>query len=234
MSGRYAKRLTDQAAQKAAAARAAVELVEDGMLLGLGSGTTAALFVEFLIERVRAGLRVTAVPTSNAIGRLAAAGGIEIVNGIDRGVDLDVDGADEIDPELNLVKGRGGALVREKLVAAAARRFVVIADSTKVVARLGSGPLPVEVLPFLWQETARRLERLGLEWTIRGSEAAPYVTDNGNFVLDCAVPGGIADPPVLGQQIKSLTGVIDHGIFAGLARAAFVGEDAGVRVLGQP
>jgi ribose 5-phosphate isomerase A len=226
--------LADQAAQKAAAARAAVDLVEDGMLVGLGSGTTAALFVDYLIERVRAGLRVTAVPTSNAIAHQAAAGGIEIVKGIDRGVDLDIDGADEIDPDLNLLKGRGGALVREKLVASAARRFVVIADSTKVVARLGVGPLPVEVLPFLWQETARRLERLGLEWTVRGGEAVPYMTDNGNFVLDCMVPGGIGDPAGLGPRIKSLTGVVDHGIFAGLARAALVGEDGGVRVLGQP
>jgi ribose 5-phosphate isomerase A len=227
-------RLADQTARKAAAARAAVELVEDGMLLGLGSGTTATLFVNLLLERVRAGLQVTAVPTSNAIAQMAAAGGIEVVSEIDRGVDLDVDGADEIDPHLNLLKGRGGALVREKLVAAAARRFVVIADSSKLVTRLGDGPLPVEVLPFLWQETARRLERLGLEWTVRGGEATPFVTDNGNFVLDCAVPGGIADPSVLGPQIKSLTGVIDHGIFAGLAQVAFVGEDAGVRVLGQP
>ncbi len=227
-------RLADQTARKAAAARAAVELVEDGMLLGLGSGTTATLFVKFLIERARAGLRLTAVPTSNAIAQLAVAGGIEVVSEIDRGVDLDVDGADEIDPQLNLLKGRGGALVREKLVAAAARRFVVIADSSKLVARLGDGPLPVEVLPFLWQETGRRLELLGLEWTVRGGEAAPFVTDNGNFVLDCTVPGGIADPSALGAQIKSLTGVIDHGIFAGLARTAFIGEDTGVRILGRP
>lgn len=225
-------RLADPyAGRKAAAARAALDLVEDGMLIGLGSGSTSAAFVDLLIERVRQGLRVTGVPTSSAIAEQAAAGGVDLVAALDREIDLAIDGADEVDPQLNLVKGRGGALVREKLVASAARRFVVIADSTKLVPRLGVGVLPVEVLPFLWRETARRLEAQGLRWEIRGGAAAPLVTDNGNVVLDCTLAGGIADPAALGERVKSTTGVVDHGIFAGLAATAFIGGEGGVTVL---
>lgn len=228
-------RLADPyAGRKAAAARAALDLVEDGMLIGLGSGSTSAAFVDLLIERVRQGLRVTGVPTSSAIAEQAAAGGVDLVAALDREIDLAIDGADEVDPQLNLVKGRGGALVREKLVASAARRFVVIADSTKLVPRLGVGMVPVEVLPFLWRETARRLEAQGLRWEVRGGAAAPFVSDNGNLVLDCAVAGGIAEPAVLGARLKSMTGVVDHGLFTGLATAAFIGDGSGVRVIGRP
>ena len=222
---------TDPAAQKVAAARAAVELVGDGMLVGLGSGTTAAAFVDLLAERVRSGLRITAVPTSRAIAAQAEAGGITIAHDIDRELDIAVDGADEIDARLNLVKGRGGALVREKLVAASSRRFVVIADATKLVDRLGAGPVPIEVVPFLWPQTARRLELLGLSPTLRGGEAAPFVSDNGNLILDCAVPGGIADPAAFGAGVRTVIGVVDHGVFAGMADRVLVADGEGVRSL---
>jgi ribose 5-phosphate isomerase A len=226
--------LTDQDTLKAAAARAAVDLVEDGMLLGLGTGSTAALFIDLLGERVRAGLRVTAIATSRRSQEQAAAHGIPLLDSLEKSPDLAVDGADEIDPQLNLLKGRGGALVREKLVAVAAHRFVVIADQTKLVERLGVGVVPVEVLTFLWQQTARRLEALApMTWTLRGSGAdAPFISDNGNLVLDLLLPDGLADPIAFAAQIKAVTGVVEHGIFPGLARACLVAGADGVRVMG--
>jgi ribose 5-phosphate isomerase A len=234
-SRRSAQRLADaEAGLKAAAARRALELVEDGMLLGLGSGTTAGIFIRLLGERVRsAGLRVRGVPTSSASAQLAAEGGIPVLHSIDRPIDLAVDGADEIDPALNLLKGRGGALVREKLVAASARRFVVVADASKLVDQLGVGVLPVEVIPFLWHETARRLESMGLRWRLRGGEEQPFVTDNGNLILDLSLPAGIPEPVSFGSALKAITGVVEHGLFCGMATGALVAGPEGVRELGR-
>ncbi|HEY8643066.1 MAG TPA: ribose-5-phosphate isomerase RpiA [Candidatus Dormibacteraeota bacterium] len=227
--------MADQDPLKAAAARAALELVADGMLLGLGTGSTAAIFIDLLGERLRSGLQVTAIATSRRSREQAAALGIPVVDDLPGPIDLAVDGADEIDPDRNLLKGRGGALVREKLVAVAARRFVVIADESKLVPRLGVGVLPVEVLPFLWRETARRLEAVApLTWTLRGGVEAPFVSDNGNLVLDLTLPGGVADPVALGAQLKGVTGVVEHGIFAGLATACLVAGGGGVEVMGSP
>lgn len=229
--------MTDQQlALKRAAAQAAVELVEDGMLVGLGTGSTAALFIDLLGERVRAGLRVTAIATSRRSSDQAGALGIPLLESLKQPLDLAVDGADEVDPRLNLLKGRGGALVREKLVAVAARRFLVIADETKLVQRLGVGVVPVEVLPFLWQQTAQRLQALApMTWTLRSAgagAAAPFVSDNGNLVLDLALPEGVSDPVAFGAQIKAVTGVVEHGIFAGLTTACVVAAHSGVRVMG--
>lgn len=216
--------------RKTAAAAAAVELVEDGMLVGLGTGTTAAVFVDLLGARVRDGLRLRGVATSAATAAQAAAAGIPIVERFDQPLDIAVDGADEIDPALNLLKGRGGAMVREKLVAVASRRFVVVADDSKLVPKLGVRMVPVEVLPFLWPETARRLEALGAAWTLRGGDT-PFVTDNGNLVLDCRFGSGIGDPRELSERLKAVTGVVDHGIFAGIAALAIVAGPDGVRHL---
>lgn len=227
--------MAEQDALKAAAARAAVELVADGMLLGLGTGSTAAIFIDFLGERVRAGLRVTAISTSLHSREQAAALGIQVVDELAGPVDLAVDGADEIDPARNLLKGRGGAMVREKLVAVAARRFVVIADESKLVPRLGVGVVPVEVLPFLWRETARRLEGLApLTWTLRGGQDSPFVSDNGNLVIDLRLAGGVGDPPAFSAEVKGITGVVEHGVFAGIATACLVAGEAGVTVMGSP
>ena len=218
---------------KAAAAAAAVDLVEDGMLLGLGTGSTASLFISFLGERVRAGgLRVMGIPTSSASAQLAAEFGIPVVHALDRPIDLAVDGADEIDPRLRLIKGRGGALVREKLVAESARRFVVIADTSKLVERLGRGRLPVEVVPFLWHETARRLEGLRCGWVLRGGEERPFISDNGNLILDVEVEGGIEEPESFGAALKAVTGVVEHGLFIGLASTCLVAGPEGVERLG--
>jgi ribose 5-phosphate isomerase A len=157
--------------------------------------------------------------------------GIPVVEEVERGIDLAVDGADEVDPGLNLVKGHGGALFREKLVAVSAERFVVIVDESKLVPRLGQTFVPVEVLPFLWRETARRLGELGPAWTLREGLAGPYLTDNGNLILDLTFEGGVPDPEGTGSALKAVTGVAEHGLFAGIASACIVAGAEGVREL---
>jgi len=198
------------------------------MLLGVGTGTTARYFIEGL-----RGLRVAAVATSLASAQLARGAGVELLEDTPGPLDLAVDGADEIDPALNLVKGHGGALFREKMVAMAARRFVVIADSSKRVERLGTTTyVPVEVAPFLWRQTAARLGELGAAWTLRGGEATPYRTDNGNLIVDLTFPRGIAEPAGVAAELKAVTGVLEHGLFVGLALGAIVAGPGGVEVLG--
>ena len=221
---------------KEAAARFAAGLVEEGMVVGLGSGSTAALFVRALGERVRAGLRIVGVPTSQATEDLARSEGISLTNLEEHPhLDLDVDGADAVDPALNLLKGLGGALLREKIVAAASARFAVIVDESKLVTALSQTPLvPVEVIPFGWLRTAAALERRGATVARRArrdAPAEPFVTDGGHYVLDCRF-ADLADPAATGAQIKALTGVVDHGLFLGLATEAIVGHaDGSVRVL---
>ncbi len=221
---------------KEAAARHAATLVEDGMVLGLGSGSTAALFVYALGERVRAGLRVVGVPTSLATERLAAAEGIALATLEEYPrLDLDVDGADAVDPALNLLKGLGGALLREKIVAAAAARFVVIVDASKVVDALATAPLvPVEVIPFGWTRTRAALEELGAlvgQRMRRDVPDEPFVTDGGHYVLDCRF-ADLSNPAATAAQIKALTGVVDHGLFIGMATEAVVGSaDGSVRTM---
>jgi ribose 5-phosphate isomerase A len=217
---------------KAQAAEHALRLVRPGMVLGLGTGSTARHFIAGVGRLVSAGMPLAAVPTSAASAEQARALGIELLDELPGPIDLAVDGADEVDARLDLIKGRGGALFREKVVAAATRRFVVICDESKLVERLGVGVLPVEVSPFLWRETARRLEGLGASWELRRGSAGPFLTDNGNLVLDLALPGGIPDPPALAARIRAVVGVIEHGLFLGLASAAILAGPAGVRVMG--
>jgi ribose 5-phosphate isomerase A len=215
---------------KRAAAREAVGLVKDGMTVGLGSGSTSELFLEALTERVAGGLRITAVPTSKRVADLARRRGLRVAALEDvPHVDLTVDGADEIQPSaLDLVKGRGGALLREKLVATAADQLCIIADSSKLVTRLGeSRPVPVAVVPFGWRQTADRIRRLGGEPTLRQQGNAPYVTDEGLYILDTRF-GPIADPGSLGTALKGLLGVVEHGLFVGLAARAIVAGDDGL------
>lgn len=218
---------------KKAAAEKALELVSDGMLVGLGSGSTAAYFVEGLGRMVADGLKVRGVPTSRATAELAASLGIQIVTELVGQIDLTVDGADEVDGSLNLIKGRGGALFREKLVAAASKRFVVVVDESKLVRQLGVGVVPVEVLPFLWRSTAERIAALGLSLVVRGGEETPYVTDNGNLILDLTVEGGIKDPAGLGADVKKLTGVVEHGLFVGMTDTVIAAGADGARALGR-
>jgi ribose 5-phosphate isomerase A len=217
-------------AQKQAAAQRALELVKPGWTIGLGTGSTARYFIEGLARKVHNGLKVRAVATSLESRTQAEAGGIPITEIVDGLLDLAVDGADEIDPAVNCVKGRGGALLREKIVAHASRRFVLIADETKLVGRLGRGPMPVEVLPFLWQATSRSIESLGGRPELRMAAGAPFRTDNGNLVFDTSF--GTVDA-ALGIALHSIPGVIEHGLFFGMARAAIVGCATGVRILGE-
>ena len=221
---------TEVESHKRAAAERAVELVRPGMIVGLGTGSTARYFIDGLGRSVRAGLNVRAVVTSDESRRLAEAANIPITDRIDGGLDLAVDGADEIVAAVNCIKGRGGALLREKIVAHASRRFVLVADESKLVGRLGRGPVPIEILPFLWEATSRSVESLGGRPELRLAAAEPYRTDNGNLVLDTSF--GVVDVG-LGLALKGIPGVIEHGLFFGIAKAAIIGSAAGIRVMGE-
>jgi len=221
---------SDQAA-RAAAAAAAVELVEPQMTIGLGSGRAVWEVVELLGRR---GGGVRAVTASERTAELARGAGIELLE-LDGSVELDLalDGADELDRELRLIKGGGGALLREKIVISAARQFVVVAETPKLVARLGERfRLPVEVVRFGWRDTRRRLEPLlpGAELRLR-DDGEPYVTDEGHYILDATIPAD-ADVDLLARSLATLPGVVDHGLFLGLATRALLGRpDGGVDVL---
>jgi ribose 5-phosphate isomerase A len=224
---------------KRAAAAAALESVTHGMRLGLGTGSTAAHFVDLLGARVREGLEVIGVPTSERTRAQAEALGVKLST-LDETPELDltIDGADEFDASLRLIKGGGGALLREKIVAAASNRIFVIADATKEVSTLGAFPLPVEVDRFGARSTRIHIERvargLGLEGPIAlrmSAPDAPYVTDGGHYIYDCAF-GAIENPDMLAQRLEAIPGVVDHGLFIGLATAIFIAGAGGVRVIG--
>ena len=219
---------------KQLAGEKAVEFVEDGMTVGLGTGSTVYWMVERLGARVRGeGLRVRCVPTSRRTEEQARSHGIPLVTFEEVGqLDLTIDGADEIGPGLALVKGGGGALVREKLVASASRRFVVIADASKRVPLLGRFPLPVEVIPFAWQVTARRVAAAAAcRPALRPAEGGgPFVSDNGNYILDCKFPS-IDDPAALDTTILAIPGVVGTGLFVRMAERVLVQEGDAVRVM---
>jgi ribose 5-phosphate isomerase A len=219
---------------KLAAARAAVALVEDGMAVGLGSGSTASLAVGLIGRRVAEGLRIAAVPTSEETARQARALSIPLVTLEECGsLDLTIDGADEVEPaRLGLIKGRGGALLREKIVAAVTRRLVIVIDESKLVDRLGThDPVPVEVVPFGWKTTAARLAGSGARPTLRaGARSQPFITDGGHYILDCAF-GPIESPAELARQLDATIGVIEHGLFLEAASEVIVAGANGVRTL---
>ncbi len=214
---------------KRMAARRALEFVEDGMLLGLGSGTTAAMFIEELGARVKQGLRVRGIATSEESRQLAESLSIPMTTFEESPVlDLDVDGADEIGPGLALIKGGGGAMLREKIVASAARRFIVIADAKKLVRRLGRFPLPVEVIQMALPVVGRKLEALALAPRLRHhADGSRYITDEGNYILDCSC-GLILDPAATAAQIRGIAGIVEHGLFLGMASLALVASERGV------
>ena len=229
----------DAEAQKRAAAVRAVEFVRPGMRLGLGTGSTARHFVDLLGERVRSGLDVVAVPTSRETDAQAAHCGIPLTTLDDTPeLDLTVDGADEIGPDLSLIKGGGGALLREKIVAAASARMIVIADRSKWVETLGRYPLPIEVAPFGMEATRRELERAiaalqgpGCRLSLRqGRDGHAFVTDGGHWIIDAAL-GRIDDPPTMAQALCGIPGVMEHGLFIGLAHMAILGGPDGVAIV---
>ena len=220
----------DREALKRAAAVRAVEEIRDGMVVGLGSGSTAEIAVELLAAR---GLRIVGVPTSERTARLAGALGIVLATLDDQpDVDLVIDGADQVERgTLNLVKGLGGALLREKLVASAARRMIVMVDDSKLVDRLGGHtPLPVEIVAYGWRSTLRRLERAGLCPTLRRNGEHPFVTDGGNHIADCAITP-IDDAGRLERELSELIGVIETGLFVGFASRIVVAGPRGVEMI---
>jgi ribose 5-phosphate isomerase A len=211
--------------EKEAVARASLRFVRDGDVVGLGTGSTATYAVRFLGERVEAGLKIRGIPTSIHTQELAAKLGIPLTT-LDevQQIDVTIDGADEVDPELRLIKGGGGALLREKIVASATRKVVIIADSSKQVSMLGRFPVPVEVIKFAEALVAGKIAALGAAVKVRAdSSGKKYITDEGNHILDCNF-GKIPDPPTLANQLEAIPGVVEHGLFIGMASIVLIGK----------
>lgn len=222
---------------KQLAGNAAAQLVKDGMVIGIGTGSTANYFIYALANRIlNEGLKIVgSVPSSQASSDLASNLGVPLTD-LDTHPELDlyIDGADEIDPQLHLLKGAGGALLREKVVATAAHSFVVIADITKQVPHLLQGfPLPVEVVPFAITPVRKRLEALGAHPVLRLINGSPFVTDNGNSIVDCAFSQPIPDLDTLHANIKSIVGVVETGFFLHIATSALIGGPDGVKTIGK-
>jgi len=211
--------------EKEAACRAAAKLVRDGDIVGLGTGSTAHFAVVALGERVKAGLKIVGIPTSVQTGELARAVGIPVTT-LDEHpeIDITIDGADEVDPQLRLIKGGGGALLREKVIAAASKKMVVVVDSSKVVPVLGKFPLPVEIVSFARTVVEKKIVSLGGSPKLRAKpDGSPFITDNGNQILDCSF-GKIDDPAALALILSNTPGIVEHGLFIGLAKLALVGR----------
>jgi len=209
--------------EKETAARASLRFVPDGSIVGLGTGSTAAHAVRLLGEKVRAGLKIRAIPTSSGTKTLALAAGIPLTT-LDEFQQLEVtiDGADEFDPQLNLIKGGGGALLREKIIASASRQLVIITDSSKQVAALGKFPLPVEVIPFAEALVATKIAALGANVQRRQSaDGKPFISDEGHHILDCHF-GQIADPSALARILSDMPGIVEHGLFIGMASIVLI------------
>lgn len=228
----------DPTSLKRAAAVKALEFVEDGMKLGLGSGSTAEAFVDVLAARVRGGLKVVCTATSERTAEKARGLGITL-DELDKlaPLDLTIDGADEADRNLNLIKGGGGALLREKIVAASSKKMIVIADGSKLVERLGKFPLPIEVIAFGHLTTRARIRATLAEFgyhdpavDLRLKDGAPFRTDSNNLIYDCAL-GSLGDAPALASALSAIPGVVDHGLFIGIATALVLAREAGVEVI---
>lgn len=223
--------MTDRDVLKREAAGQAAAMVEDGTVVGLGTGSTAAFFIEALIARAKAGLNIVCIPTSERSADQARTGGLKLATfATHQRIDIAIDGADEIKRDsLDLVKGLGGALLREKIVASAARRLVIIADGEKMVDWLGTrAPIPVEVTRFGWELTAHRLRAHCAEAVRRTTENGdPYFTDGGNHIIDCAC-GAIEDPGALNRAMRAITGVVETGLFVGMTTLALVADAEGV------
>ncbi|MCY9697324.1 ribose-5-phosphate isomerase RpiA [Paenibacillus alginolyticus] len=220
---------------KQLAAEKAVEFIEDGMVVGLGTGSTAYWAIHKIAQRIQEGLRIRAVASSRDSEELANKLGIPMVPFSEiEVIDLTIDGADEVDPHLNLIKGGGGALVREKILASNSKRFFVIVDESKRVEHLGQFPLPVEIVPFAANFTINKLKELGCNTRIRMSNDKEYITDNGNIIVDCNFEK-IVEPKELNKQINLIPGVVDNGLFTRLVSSLIIGyNDGKVMVIDQP
>lgn len=220
--------LQDQIAKKSAG-YAAAAFIKDGMTVGLGTGSTTAFFIERLIERCREGLKIVAVATSSRTETIARKGGIPLVDiNTLSSIDLTVDGADEIDQEKQMIKGGGGALLREKIVASMSKEMTVVVDESKLVERLGRFPLPVEIVPFAYTATLHRIEMLGHSGTLRKDPSGQlYLTDNGNYIFDIHFKELISNPEQLHHQLREIVGVIESGLFIHLAGRVVIGYNDG-------
>jgi len=208
--------------EKEAAARASLKFVKDGNVVGLGSGTTAMHFIQLLGEQVKNGLRIRGIPSSVRSREQATSLGIPLTTFDEcQEIDVTIDGADEVDPALRLIKGGGGALLREKIVASATRQVVIVVDATKRVPVLGKFPLPVEVIKFARALVAKKIEALGAMVELRQADGKPYLTDENNYILDCRF-GEISKPDVLARQLSDMPGVVEHGLFIGMANVVLV------------
>ncbi len=226
--------LSDQAIAmgKQAAAEAAMNYVQDGQLIGLGTGSTVKYFLEALAKRIQDGMHIQGIPTSDATRRLAEQLRIPLLP--DEGewvLDVAIDGADQVDPRFNLIKGGGGALLREKIVAKAAKQFIVIVDKAKCVPALGMPmPLPIEVIPFGWPNTARYIQREGWHGSLRTQNGTTFKTDSGNYIFDVHIDC-ITNPRETGNLLSQIPGVVEHGLFTGLTSLVLVGSPNGVQVI---
>jgi ribose 5-phosphate isomerase A len=211
--------------EKQAAARASLRFIQSGQVVGIGTGSTAAYFIQLLSEKVKQGLRIRGIPTSDRSCDRAASLGIPLTTLEESPeIDVDVDGADEIDPQLRLIKGGGGALLKEKIVASASKQVVIIADASKRVQELGAFPLPVEIIKFAQPLVMKRIQALGAEVSLRTSaDGRPYLTDENNHILDCRF-GRISDPERLARQLSDMPGVVEHGLFIGMASVALIAK----------
>lgn len=228
------QRAVDLNELKRAAAEAAVQLLQNGMIVGLGSGSTATLAIREIGKRVAQGLKIVGIPTSEETAQLARELKIPLSNLAEHEqIDMTIDGADEVElGTLNLIKGRGGALLREKIVASASAQFVIVVDTTKLVDQLAvRDAIPAEVVTFGWQATAKRLRQLGAKVSPRmGTDGQFYVTDGGHYILDCEF-GATASAVALERELDSVVGLVEHGLFLGMTTEVFVGEAEGVRIL---
>jgi ribose 5-phosphate isomerase A len=215
--------------EKEAAARASLRFVHEGQIVGLGSGSTASYFIELLAEKVKDGLHIRGIPTSERSRELAHRLGI-LLTTLDecQEIDVTVDGADEVDPQLRLIKGGGGALLREKIVASASKQLVIVVDASKQVEKLGRFPLPVEVIRFAEALVAKRIRALGAEVRRRANaDGSPYLTDEHNHILDCRF-GQIQDPDALARKLSDMPGIVEHGLFIGMASVVLVARGSEV------
>ncbi|MBP2076084.1 ribose-5-phosphate isomerase RpiA [Oceanobacillus polygoni] len=216
---------------KRMAAEASIKYIKDGMTVGLGSGSTVNFMLEQLAERVKEGLKIKGIPSSLKTERYAKQLGIPLIDfSKTTKIDIAIDGADEVDPNLHLLKGGGGSLVREKIVDRAADKLIIIADSSKIVSKLGEFPLPVEVLPFGFEVTTEQIAAGGCTPVLRKKDGQPFVSDNGNYILDCKF-NSIEDPLALHEKLKCITGVVETGLFPQMAHKVIVARDGRIDIL---